>query len=183
MNDRSGAMPSADGALARAVSLDRASAADEPLLSNLLELYIHDLSRAFPEVELGPDGRFGYPKLALYLSEPESHFAFLIRSQGRLSGFVLATRGSPVVEDPNVLDIAEFFVIRGQRRKGVGRAAAQLLWRELPGRWVVRVSEENPAALAFWRGIIAEFTNGTMTESIRPSARNAWRVFRFESTA
>ena len=93
----------------------------------------------------------------------------------------MATRGSPAVEDPDVLDIAEFFVIRAQRRNGVGRGAAHLLWGALPGKWIVRVSEQNPVALAFWRGAIAEFTNGTMTESIRPSARNAWRVFRFES--
>ena len=183
MDDIKRTMPLAGRALARAVSLDRASALDATVLSNLLELYIHDLSRIFLEVELGGDGCFGYPKLRLYFSERESHFAFLIRSQGRLSGFVLATRGSPAVEDPNALDIAEFFVIRGQRRTGVGRAAAHLLFRALPCQWVVRVSEENPAALAFWRGVIAEFANGTMTESIRPSARTAWRIFRFESTA
>ena len=45
------------------VALDAAAPADATLLANLLELYIHDLSAAFPSVELGPDGRFGYPGL------------------------------------------------------------------------------------------------------------------------
>ena len=47
------------------VTLDAASPADSALLANLLELYIHDVSDVFPDVELGADGRFGYPRLPL----------------------------------------------------------------------------------------------------------------------
>jgi len=113
------------------VSLDVATAADHTLLSNLLELYIHDLSRAFPNVEMGPDGRFGYRRLPLYWSEPARRFAFLIKCGGRVAGFVLVTRGSPdspETEDENALDVAEFFVMRRYRRSGVGRRAAFLVW-------------------------------------------------------
>lgn len=163
------------------VALVVATEADSPLLANLLELYIHDLSAAFPGVELGPDGRFGYDKLPLYWTEPDQRFAFLIKSGGRVAGFVLATRGSPGVTDPNVLDVAEFFVLRGYRRSGVGRRAAVLLWTGLPGKWTVRVSETNPGALAFWREVVTAFTNGGATESTRPGAMNAWRVFSFEA--
>jgi len=155
--------------------------ADATLLSNLLELYIHDLSEAFPNVELGPDGRFGYGKLALYWSEPESHFPFLIRCDGRVAGFALATRGSPATDEPDVFDVAEFFVLRRYRRSGVGDRAAALLWNRLPGRWIVRVSEGNTGALAFWRGVIAKYTNGAATESKRPGKPHAWRVLSFAS--
>ncbi|WP_438029599.1 GNAT family N-acetyltransferase [Sorangium sp. So ce233] len=164
------------------VSLDAATSSDALLLSNLLELYIHDLSDVFPAIELGPEGRFGYPKLPLYWSERDRRFAFIIRCGGRVAGFVLATRGSPAAEDPGVLDIAEFFVLRGYRRSDVGRRAAFLLWSGLPGTWMVRVSEGNRGALAFWGGVIAEFTKGAATESTRPGQPNAWRVFSFEST-
>jgi predicted acetyltransferase len=163
------------------IALDVATFSDAPLLSNLLELYIHDLSEAFPDIELGADGRFGYPTLPLYWSEPERRFAFLIRCDGRVAGFVLVTRGSPAIEDPDILDIAEFFVIRRYRRSGVGRRAAFLLWNRLPGKWTVRVSEGNRGALPFWSGVIAEFTNGTATESTLPGYPNAWRVFSFEN--
>ena len=104
----------------RVVSLEPASEADSSLLSNLLELYIHDMSEVFPHVQLGPDGRFGYSTLPFYWSEPDRRFAFLIRCDGRVAGFILATRGSPVVTDPNVLDVAEFFVLRQYRRGGRG---------------------------------------------------------------
>jgi predicted acetyltransferase len=54
----------------------------------------------FP-IEIGADGRFGYERQALYWTEPERRFAFLIKSGERVAGFVLVTRGSPVSDDPN----------------------------------------------------------------------------------
>ena len=169
-----------DQALAT-VTLDRATAADSALLSRLLELYIHDLSSAFPGIELGPDGSFGYPKLPLYWSEPEQRFAFLIRKDGRVAGFALATRGSPATFDPNVLDVAEFFVLRRYRRSNVGRQAAALLWHRLPGQWIVRASEGVSGAATFWRTVITDFAGGAVTEVERPGTPYAWRVFSFTS--
>ncbi|MEA2694021.1 MAG: hypothetical protein QOJ16_3408 [Acidobacteriota bacterium] len=163
------------------VVLDVATLADATLLSNLLELYVHDLSAAFPSIELGPDGRYGYPALALYWSEPERRFPFLIRCDARVAGFALAQRGSPATDDPDVFDVAELFVLRRYRRSGVGRRAAVLLWNRLPGRWLVRVSEGNLRALPFWAGVIAEFTEGAATEFKRPGHPHAWRVFSFAS--
>jgi predicted acetyltransferase len=166
------------------ITLDRATAEDASLLANLLELYIHDLSAIFRHVELGEDGRYGYRGLPLYWSEPERRFAFLIRCDGRVAGFALATRGSPLGDDPEVFDVAEFFVLRRYRASGVGRRAASLLWERLPGRWMVRVSEANSTALTFWRGTIAGFTQATAVEAERsgpPERPSRWRVFTFES--
>jgi predicted acetyltransferase len=162
-------------------SLEVATQADAQVLSNLLELYIHDVCDLFPSVELGPDGRFGYPKLPLYWSDPEHRFAYLVRHGGRVAGFVLATRGSPVTVDPDVFDVAEFFVNRRYRRLGVGRRAAFLLWKGLPGKWTVRVSDGNRTAVSFWSGVAAEFTSGKAVEDTRPGEPNAWRVFSFET--
>ena len=163
------------------VSLVGAAAGDATLLANLLELYIHDLSEAFPLMELGADGRFGYDKLPLYWSEPDRRFPFLIRHGSRVVGFVLVARGSPASDDPDVFDVAEFFVIRGHRRSGVGRRAALLVWPRFPGRWMVRVSEANAGALPFWSSVIAEYSGGRATESRRSGTPSAWRVFWFES--
>ena len=165
----------------RTVTLDVATPADSVLLANLLELYIHDMSEVFPHVQLGPDGRFGYRHLPLYWSEPDRRFAFLIRCDGRIAGFSLVTRGSPAVSDPDVLDLAEFFVVRQFRRAGVGRQAAFLLWHRLPGTWIVRVLETNRGARAFWRDSVGTFTHGRFTESTLASGPNEWWVFTFES--
>lgn len=50
----------------------------------------------------------------------------LIRRDGRTVGFALVSRGSPASDDPDDLDLQEFFVLRRYRRMGVGREAARL---------------------------------------------------------
>ena len=69
----------------QAVSLTPATPSDQILLANLLELYTHDLSAIFPNVQLGPDGRFGYPALSLYSSDPQRRLPFIIRWAGRVA--------------------------------------------------------------------------------------------------
>jgi predicted acetyltransferase len=103
------------------VALEIAQPHDAPLLANLIELYVHDLSEVFP-VELGPGGRFGYDRLPRYWTEPELRFPFLIRAGDRIAGFALATRGSAVTNGLEDLDVAEFFVLRSHRRSRVRRA-------------------------------------------------------------
>lgn len=164
-----------------AVTLDAANEADAPLLGELLELYAHELSSVFPGLVAGPDGRYGYPRLPLYWSEPERRFAFIIRAGGTAAGFALASRGSPATEDPDVLDVAEFFVKRECRRLGVGQCAARLLWRRLPGVWTVRVAEANLGGLAFWEGVLAAIAPGDITVSVRTIGQVSWRIHTFDS--
>jgi predicted acetyltransferase len=163
-----------------AVTLVPARPDDRALLESLLELYVHDLSEIF-QIAPGEDGRFGYERLPLYFTETDRRFPFLIRRDGRIAGFALVTRGSPASDDPAVLDVAEFFVLRGYRRFGVGREAAQSLWRTLPGDWTVRVSEGNRGGVPFWDGVIREFTAGAYTAAQRPGSPHPWRVFAFKS--
>jgi predicted acetyltransferase len=163
-------------------SVEASDGALQVVLQNLLELYIHDLSESFAFVELGPDGRFGYPGLAAYWSEPGRRYAFLIREAGKTAGFALVTLGSPAVEERDVYDLAEFFVLRSHRRGGLGRRAAFRLWRLLPGKWTVRGSESNPAALAFWTRVVGEFTNGEATLSTWSGRASQFRVFGFNSS-
>jgi predicted acetyltransferase len=162
------------------VVLELATAQDAAVLSNLVELYAHDLSDVF-ELDLGPDGRFGYEKLPLYWSEPERRFPFLIRCDGRLAGFALITQGSPASDDSDDFDVAEFFVVRRHRRSGVGHRAACLLWNRFAVRWIVRVSEGNRAGCHFWANVIADYTGGVFEETTRPGSPYAWRIFSFNS--
>ena len=164
----------------RTPTLSAVSQVDGPLLSNLLELYIHDLSAMF-DVQPRPDGRFGYPHLESYLSGSSDRFAFLIRCEQLIAGFALVTRGSPVVEDPDALDVADYFVLRRFRGCGVGRAAAGLLFDRLPGTWTVRAADVNPDAVAFWRRVVATYTSNTASESERRDGSKNWVVFSFNN--
>jgi predicted acetyltransferase len=156
----------------------RATHEQEPILANLLQLYAHDFSE-FRNIELGEDGRFHYKHLPLYWSEPDRH-PFLIRLDGKLAGFVLVKRGSEISGVETVWDMAEFFIIRGYRRRGIGMGVAHEVWRRFPGLWEVRVMESNPA-LHFWARAISVFT-GAAIESIRfEKDGESWHLFSFES--
>jgi predicted acetyltransferase len=162
------------------VTLSPAGLSDAPVLSNLLEFYIHDLSDFFP-IEIGVDARFGYDRLASYWQEPERRSAYLIRVGSRLAGFALATRGSPLTDDPNDLDVAEFFVLRRHRRSRVGRRAAFLLWNRMPGHWIVRVAGNNQRALAFWRGVVSDYTRSALSERLVQLPERVWHVLDFDT--
>jgi len=151
----------------------------EPILANLLELYAHDFSE-FHNLELGPDGRFGYKHLSLYWREP-GRYPFLVKVDGQLAGLVLVKRGEEGSGDENVWDMAEFFVVRGYRRRGIGTGVAHEVWRRFPGRWQVRVMEANRAAHRFWTQAISEFLGETVRPLSFEDNGERWHVFSFES--
>jgi predicted acetyltransferase len=122
-----------------------ASPKQEQILANLLELYIYDFSE-FIDLQLNEEGRFGYKRLPLYWSEPDRH-PFLVKVNGHWAGFVLVKRGSEILGDSDMWDVAEFFIVRGQRRCGIGTKVAHEVWNMYPGKWQVRVREGNEKAL------------------------------------
>ncbi len=163
------------------IELIPAAKADETILANLLELYAHDFSE-FYGVELEPDGRFGYKNLPLYWSEPGRH-PFLVRVDGKLAGFALVKKGSAISGDANVWDMAEFFIIRGYRRRGVGTRLAREVWNRFPGAWQVRVLQSNVLALKFWGHAISSFTGNVVRPTQVEHDGDSWRLFSFESAA
>jgi predicted acetyltransferase len=151
----------------------------ESILANLLELYAHDFSE-FHSLDIGDDGRFGYDPLPLYWSEPDRH-PFLFRIEGKLAGLVLVKRGPAVSGNGAVWDMAEFFVLRGYRRRGMGTEAAHEVWKRFPGRWEVRVMQANVSAQHFWAGAISTFTGEVIHPVHFEKAGVWWTVFSFES--
>ncbi len=146
-----------------------------PVLANLLELYAHDFSE-FRNLEIGEDGRFGYPPLSLYWSEPDRH-PFLVRLDGKLAGLVLVFRHSAA------WDMTEFFILRGCRRRRIGTQVAHEVWRRFPGPWEVRVLEANIPAQKFWAGAISKFTGQAIRAARIEKAGAFWTHFSFESKA
>ena len=149
----------------------------QPILANLLELYIHDFSE-FRKMQVGPDGTFCYPNLPLYWHEPDRH-PLLVRMDGGLIGFALVKRGSEISGSGSVWDMAEFFVLRGYRGRGIGTEIAHEIWRLFPGPWEVRVMQPNRSAQRFWQRAITRF-KGKVTHSRRvEKAGESWRLFSF----
>jgi predicted acetyltransferase len=160
------------------IELQPASREERPVLENLLELYLHDFSE-FLAVDLGPAGRFGYPGLDRYWSDP-NRAPFLIFVEERLAGFVLVTQEVEAGDEP-FHDVSEFFVSRGFRRMGVGLSIARQVWQRFPGRWQVRVMESNHPACFFWQRAVEEFVGAAVTPGRMEHLGFQWRVFRFRA--
>jgi predicted acetyltransferase len=151
----------------------------EPILANMLELYVHDFSE-FIDLKLGADGRFGYKDLPLYWKE-SNRYPFLIFVDGHPAGFAFVRRGSEFSNDEDVWDMTEFFIVRSYRRLGLGMEAARAIWKEFPGKWEVRVIDRNRQAMKFWKRAINAFV-GKKIEPVPFEKDGLSRhVFSFES--
>jgi len=151
----------------------------QPIVANLLELYAHDFSE-FHAIDLKEDGRFGYKHLPLYWIEPNRH-PFLVRIDGRLAGFAFVKKGSEISGNTAIWDMAEFFVIRRYRGRGIGTDVAHQIWRRFPGAWEVRVMEANRSAQQFWERAISAFTSEPIQSVFVEKGAQRWRVFSFRS--
>ncbi len=127
------------------IEVREAAPSDRPVLEQLLELYLHDFS-VFTDGDVDATGRFHYPNLDLYWTEADRH-PFLFRVDGRWAGFALVRAGAPH-------DMAEFFVLRKYRRRGVGIVAARSVFARFPGEWQTREMTANTGATDFWRRAI-----------------------------
>ena len=162
------------------VHVVRAGESDETTLNNLMQLYLHDFSEN-DSSQISAEGLFDYPHLSTYFSEMDRH-AFLIWIDESLAGFALIKKGSEIARDYQSMDVAEFFVLRSHRLKGVGLAAFGEIVRMYPGPWIIRVQDGYQAALAFWRRAIPAVVISEFESEIIEDGRRKWMVFRFETS-
>lgn len=133
----------------------RASRNERPVVERLLQLCLHDYTSHDP-FAIGDDGLFIYNWTDLYWSSPHRH-PFLCRVEDRLAGFALVREWDE--DEPGGWDwqLAEFFVLRSLRRKGVGTQTALRLFQAKPGRWGFSYDVANTPAKVFWEKIAAYF--------------------------
>ena len=160
------------------VTLERIERESAPILGNLLELYAHDFSEILP-LTLRESGRFDLSFGDAWWTR-DDHFPFFIRVGGRLAGFALVRRGSRLTASDDVMDVAEFFVIRGVRRLGVGTRAAHAVFARFPGSWEVRVRRANAPAMKFWARALEGWLGRAATSGSLSFEGVDWNVFRID---
>jgi predicted acetyltransferase len=153
------------------IEVNPATVAERPILRHLMELYLYDFSE-FDGADLSPLGLYEYPYLDHYWVEP-GRSPFLVRVDGRLAGFVLVTRDKYFTGDTDAWVIAEFFVLRRYRHKGIGEQVARRIFDQFPGTWQVGQINQNVPATAFWRKVIDRYTHGNFQE--RTLDNENWR--------
>lgn len=163
----------------RDVQLIPAKREHREVMERLFQLYLYDFSE-FVDLDVNGEGLFDYPSLAVYWQEPD-RFPFFIEVEGKRAGFILIKKETAQVEDIEVFDVAEFFVLRGYRRQGVGTRSAHMIWDRFPGRWVVRVMKVNNPALRFWEQAVEKYTGGDFRKQQVTRDDYSWLVFHFSS--
>jgi predicted acetyltransferase len=151
----------------------KGSAADRQWIQAAFPEYLQELARVsatgtgvFPV--LGEHGARDGELLARWFRDDRSH-PVLILDGGRAAGFALVSR--PLVtgaaKAAPEFRMAEFFIEPRSRRRGVGRAAAVLLFSRFAGQWEVAESTANADAVSFWRDVITDYTHGRYQERVR----------------
>lgn len=131
-----------------------ATAADRAVIAGLMQFYLYDFSELEPpesdRFRVGADGLFTpYPFLDSYWGE-DGRWPFLLKLGEASVGFALVNQVSHRDGGFVERNMAEFFLMRQHRRRGLAEAAAARLFATLPGRWEVAVLERNARARTFW---------------------------------
>ncbi len=168
------------------VALVEAPSSAQPLLERLMQLYAYDFSELTGS-DVDELGLFaGGTPLATCWEQPWRH-VYIIRTAtadaSHIAGFTILDERSRLTGDPEVADVAEFFVLRRYRRRGVGLAAAAAAFALFPRRWEVRQTAANVAATAFWRKAITAYTFGAYEEKFVADARWHGPVQSFDGRA
>jgi predicted acetyltransferase len=162
-----------------------ATTADLGTLQNLFQFYAYDFSELWAGEERGEvlaNGRFGVPDLEPFFERPNWR-GFLLKLAGAPAGFALIN-DEPHSGLPTDHSVAEFFVVRKHRTTGVGREAAERIFRASPGKWEAAVMRKNVGAQAFWRRVVnACAVPGSVTELDFENEDWNGPILRFEVAA
>lgn len=135
--------------MSHALSIVRGTEDDRAVLEQLWTMFRHERSDAtlvLPDA----NGRFRQARLDSGLADP-AWAAYLFR-------LGTAPVGLAVVRalDSDEAVISSFFVVRGARRGGHGRAAVRTITEQRPGRWAVAFQDSNEPAVRFWTAVASE---------------------------
>ncbi|MGH8260862.1 MAG: hypothetical protein ACREUG_14375 [Steroidobacteraceae bacterium] len=115
---------------------------------------------------LGEVGHRGSDQVARWFDDPTAH-PLVIAQAAQSVGFALVERAATGDASRHVrYRMAEFFVSRPNRRRGVGGGAARLILDRFAGRWEIVEYLRNPDAVRFWRRVVSGYTQGRFEERI-----------------
>lgn len=163
------------------VKVIKSSLDQKPVIAQLYELYTYEMTD-LADFDINDNGYYGYKELPLYWVD-NNKYPYLVWVNNKLAGFVLIQKGSPIDEEPNVWDVAEFFIMRKFRCKGVGQRVAHELWDAFSGLWQVRVWDNNTIAHTFWDNAIKHYVKEVVIpRKIIYQDYDGLLVYRFKST-
>ncbi len=140
------------------IDIQPAAVADKLIIRHLFQLYAHDFS-VYDDADVDEHGLYDYPRIDHYWTE-DIRYPFLVRVDGHIAGFAFVRELEKDEMPMQTYSIAEFFILRKYRRKGVGKAVAFQLFDQFRGQWYVGQYVSNAPSHVFWNTIIDEYTHG-----------------------
>jgi predicted acetyltransferase len=95
-----------------------------------------------------------------WLAATDADVVLILRDAAPV-GFALVQRASPALRT-----VAEYYLAPAQRRRGVGRMAATLLFDRFGGEWQVATLQHDARAVRFWRETVRRYTGGRHQETL-----------------
>jgi predicted acetyltransferase len=164
------------------IDIVEATAEDFRVVENLVPYYIYDMSE-YMGWDCNTEGRWGgCDELPDYWKEGDHH-PFMIKVDQKVAGFAMIRR---YPDEPARYEVGEFFVARKFKGKQIGKRSAFWLFGAFPGKWIVRVLNDNTGARSFWDRVIHEYTGGDVAQTeeqyVCPHS-GTWQMqfYRFES--
>lgn len=145
------------------VTLIPATLDDYPTIQNMGRFYVYDMSEF-----MGDEEGWHIPENGLYECidfkkywQTNDAFPFLVRYKGELAGFVIVDKKGS--DDKIDFNMAQFYIIRKFKGKGLGKCVAHHCFNTFKGTWEVMVMPHNTGAYQFWKKTITSYSNNTAT--------------------
>jgi predicted acetyltransferase len=148
----------------------RGTARDREWIESVYRDYLDDLAPlntgVFTTTSLGEIGYSTADQLSRWFGDSSVNPLVILRGHEPV-GFAMVARGGPSSSGkPCDYRMAEFFVGRDWRRRGIGRLAVELILNRFAGRWEITEYLRNPGAVSFWRRVVANYTQGRYQERV-----------------
>jgi predicted acetyltransferase len=155
---------------------------DRRWIESVYREYLNDLAPAstgiFPA--LGEIGHRVPDQLMRWYADPNAQVMTILYGDQR-AGFAMVNQrlrqslgvgmaaavGAQASADPTPeYSMAEFFIARPWRRRGIGAQAVRLLLDRFTGQWLITEHLLNVAAVKFWRRVVGTYTGSKYQERI-----------------
>ena len=144
----------------------RQSRADRQWIESVYRDYLNDLAPlgtgmfpALPEV-----GHREPDQLGSWFADSSARLLTVLK-ENKPVGFAMVRTGPAAAgRGAANFSMAEFFIARPWRRRGVGQEAVRLIFDRFSGRWHIMEYLRNPQAVAFWRRVVSAYTDGRYQE-------------------
>ena len=143
------------------IEIAEATKEEIPIIQNLARFYVYDLSE-YQKRKCPEDGLFEDEDYIRFWTKP-GYYPYLIKCQGEIAGFVFVEKGGSSTDID--YHIAEFFIVRKFRGRGISMFVANKIFQKYSGNWEVMAISRNAPAVKFWEKTIAEYTQGQYTKS------------------